>query len=455
MISYVLLTTTNIIILIFLQFIEHHILISSATKRGEFKTLSGRTVTVSGNDIITGNGFPIPVTSSILASPTIPVELPSTGANNETTTISANLKIYFLSRPLEGGIAAPSRIDELQSKNIRGYIGFLRSFPDSEPIFTELEKELKIIQYDLINRGDIPPAERIDNAAKDLNDVCLYITDELLNTDMLSTENEFELEQQKIQILQCLESWTTERLHDIILDVLRNQLKSDLTELRTNLDTNMNKTANDFSIKPIFQCNYTLVIEKFKELNKALTPLEKLHIIRDATLLVHKCVETSLENSNVDISDIEMGADDILPILAWILLSLQKESLAIINNTLSSSSSSTTTNNNTNTTTPPAGRTIRASSSLSSFASLTLGSSPRNTSTGAPTTPNAGNSTNVNNVPLLTSDLPLHLAFIQRFHLPGCGELELSLLGYRLANLEQALNYFRTRKSDKEDEENR
>lgn len=375
----------------------------------------------------------------------------SSSSSSSNTTVSANLKVYFLSRPLEGGIAAPSRIDELQGNNVRGYIGFLRSLPDTEPIFTELDEELKIIQYDLLNRGDIPPTERIDNAAKDLNEVCIYIAEALLNTDTFEPSStgkgknnkQEDDDHQQIQILQCLESWTTERLHDILLDVLRHQLNTDVTELRTNLNTYMNKTADDFSIKPIFQCNYTPVIEKFKELTKAFTPLEKLHVIRDATLLIHKCVETSLENTNVDISEVEMGADDILPILAWILLLVQKDAL-------NGKSTASTTTTAANTTTSPIGRALKSSSSFTSFAGLSLGSSPRTTS-GGPTVGGGTSSSASSANSLFTSDLPLHLSFIQRFHLPGCGELELSLLGYRLANLEQALNYFRTCKTDDED----
>jgi len=36
----------------------------------------------------------------------------------------------------------------------------------------------------------------------------------------------------------------------------------------------------------------------------------------------------------------------------------------------------------------------------------------------------------------------LHFAFAQRFRLSSSGELELSQLGYRLANMQQALGYF-------------
>ena len=87
------------------------------------------------------------------------------------------------------------------------------------------------------------------------------------------------------------------------------------------------------------------------------------------------------EQTGVDLSEVDFGTDDELPILAWAVLQAQRLSLA--------------------------------------------------GGAAAPDTAGAG------------AELPLHLAFAQRWRLRGSGELEMSQLGFRLANLEQSLNLFR------------
>lgn len=189
-------------------------------------------------------------------------------------------------------------------------------------------------------------------------------------------------------MLQSLESSVTERLHDALIDLLRTELKDDVAALHQAMSESIaaEKTAADFGIKHSFRCDFTDAVKCLAQLPSKTTPLQKLHCIRDAALLIRKLVEMHLEANKVDLADVDLGADDELPMMAWIIHQLHASTATAASPP------------------PPAG---------------TSGSGP-------------------------ACELPLHFAFITRFHLPGCGELEKSILGYRLANMEQALNWFRT-----------
>jgi hypothetical protein len=411
---------------------EHHVLAPSS-KRGEFRTLSGRTVVISGAEIVTTSGFSTKVAAQILASPVIAVELPADSSSSSSSASAAasgdastsagplgdtgtspkpgNLRIYFISRPLEGGNATPSRVDELEPRGIRAYLGLLRSSPDAEPAFAELEAGVKEVLR-LLDRP-APPSQRVAAAQAELSALCERVSALLLDTTTFDEESDDGVERARQQILQCLESWCAERLHDHALGVLHAELHSDVELLRAALSeaAAAGKTAASFGIKPLFDVDYTPAIARLAEMVSLRSPLEKLHCIRDASMLVHKCVESALEAAGTDLADVEMGADDILPILAWLILRLHVGGAGTAAGAA-------------------AGGAGGAAASATPTSPGSKGTPPSTTAAAAAFCPTA-------------SELPVHFAFIQRFHLPESGELDVSLLGYRLANLEQALNYFR------------
>ena len=129
--------------------VSHHVLEAApGAPRGEFRTLSGRTAVVTASTVVAGAGFPARVEATILAASTIAVELPAEGA--DSVRRQGRLQLYFLSRPLEGGIAAPSSVDELTADGIRKYIALLQSAPDVDECFAQLEAGVEAIRRDLV-----------------------------------------------------------------------------------------------------------------------------------------------------------------------------------------------------------------------------------------------------------------------------------------------------------------
>jgi hypothetical protein len=189
-------------------------------------------------------------------------------------------------------------------------------------------------------------------------------------------------------------------------------------------------------VRPDFRCDYSRVVARLGDLARAPTPLEKLHVVRDASLLVHACVEAALEAAGRDLSDVEMGADDTLPVMAWIVLQLHMAGEAARSGGAGGRSGG-----------GGAGAGAGAGAAASpppkaGGASGTPGAAPTSPAAASPPPLAAALPAPPSPLEGLAADLPAHFAFVQRFHVPGAGELERSLLGYRLANAEQAVNYF-------------
>jgi hypothetical protein len=426
--------------------VRHHVLEPApGAPRGEFRTLSGRTAVVTATSVVTGAGFAARVEATILAASTIAVELPPAAADVGTAggaRRQGRLQLYFLSRPLEGGLAAPSSVDELTADGIRKYLALLRSAPDVDACFEELEEGVGEIARGLAARrgaagegaaaaasgnaaggsaistaaAPLPPpppppplpsdaaagaatcevpaqlprqlplppplaasaaaaaASACANAELALRVLCESVCEQALDSATFEDDSDEAFARSRQQVSQCLESWCAERLHDVAIAALRDELAGDVAQLRASLARAAGRSQADLGIKPAFRCDFSEVARLLAELPRRRTPLEKLHCVRDASLRARALVERHLEAARVDLAEVDFGADDELPILAHAILLLDAEA-------------------------------------------------------------GAGNSAG--------AELPVHLAFCQRFRLQASGELELSQLGYRLANLEQALGYFR------------
>jgi hypothetical protein len=168
------------------------------------------------------------------------------------------------------------------------------------------------------------------------------------------------------------------------MSLLKIELSTEINTLRLALITasQTGQTQDSIGIKRAFICDFDDVARILIGLHLRKTPLEKLHCIRDASMALRGLIEQHLEANKVSLDDVDLGADDELPILAWATLRAHVLSTTVVSGGDSSSDNDS------------------------------------------------------------GSDLPLHISFAQRFRLRGSGELELSQLGYRLANMEQALGFF-------------
>ena len=367
----------------------HHIVRSSGV-RGEFETLSGRKVVITGAEIIAGDGFPKRVVARIIGSDKIKFT-PEKSSKKDGDVDNLNLSVYFLTRPLEGGVEAPSSVDDIDHASVLQTIAMIRSAPETESLFDALQDAVALARLDI---QGIAPGQDVPQIEEYLQQQCEAVADAIVSSSLyLGYEDKSSSSGRgsssssgsgsgrrvsdgargripRRHVLQVLESWTMEQLHDDVLPALAASaaVRGEVEKLSRVFGALAGSTMEDFKIKPTFRCNLNPAVAALGLLRSAATPLEKLHCLRDTSLTLQRCVERHLEAQGTDLADVEYATDDILDMLLWVLVTGNGEHR--------------------------------------------------------------------------TCDMPAHLAYITRFHFAAENELVTSRLGYYLANFEQALGYF-------------
>ena len=111
-----------------------------------------------------------------------------------------------------------------------------------------------------------------------------------------------------------------DQLHETVMQALLLSCRSEISQLGIVLKEMALSTQADLKIKPEFRCNLSPAIAALGLLRTSVTPLEKLHCIRDVSLTVQRCLERHLEDNNVDLGSVEFATDDMLDMLLWVII---------------------------------------------------------------------------------------------------------------------------------------
>ena len=303
--------------------LSHHILRPTGV-RGEFVSLSGRGVSISGASVVAGAGFPVRVTATMLSHDRLPFTLlpgeeagdappppPPPTSSPGRPPPPPGISYFFLSRPLEGGLAAAPSTAELDHGSVLRIIGVLRSDPASEPVFAGLEEALRLAEGELQDRetgvgAPLPPIAEL------LREECSSAADALLLEPSLSST------MSRRTILQVLESWAMERLSAPLMDALSDFLSDRTSSLARVLTSMAGCSQDEVGIKPLFQGSFAPAIALLGLLPSAATPLEKLQVLRDVCTTAQGCIERRLEERGVDLGDVDFATDDVLDTMLWL-----------------------------------------------------------------------------------------------------------------------------------------
>ena len=239
------------------------------------------------------------------------------------------LRVYFISRPLDGGIAAPGGTDDMDHGSILRYVAMLRASPETESVFVGLDAAVARASAELRARRPGAPVPRVERA---LAAACRAAADALLSTSFASDAvadsgaggGGGAREAMRRQLLQIVESLVMEKLHALVLPALEDELAGDCARLGATLTALAGRDQAAMGIKPLFCGRFDPVVAILGLLHCSVTPLEKLHCLRDTTLTLMRCVEAELDKRGVDLADVDLATDDIIDILLYVVVAGQR-----------------------------------------------------------------------------------------------------------------------------------
>ncbi len=382
--------------------VAHHVLRrkEGADARGEFTTLSDRTVAVSGSRLSAGAGFPAPASAALLDSKSKFVELPG-GA-------SGKLQLYFISRPLEGGIDAPASFDEMTEAALGELLGFLRMSPGAEAPLVRLreqvellavacetggaslrERAAELLDIEILEEGEgedsgsggggpPPPPREWEDAplAQALQHLLSGAAEEVVAqcSGLARLPGASAGAALDRQVLLSLQAECCRRLHAPVLALLRGVLRGECSRLAAALAAAAALPPQALGLKKRYACNLTGALGALVAVPRAPCPLSKLQALAAARAAMVGCLEAHLRAEEKDLSEEDFGADDELPLMTALLALAWAQG---------------------------AGSQARAAA----------------------------------------AELPLHVAYIQVCHHPGAAALQRSRLGYTLANWDSAMRW--------------
>jgi hypothetical protein len=302
--------------------VEHHVLRPEGG-RGNHVTLSGRRVIVTSSDISTVDGFPRDVSAALLQTHRLVIDSRTAivirGHRGLLSSTELALNLYYISRPLDGGLSGPAYPDELDHGAILAAVAMLRSSPETELVFDHLSSTNTRILH-RCHAGPLVEAD-LDQIQAELHAEWLAAARALAKTSFYSGDSAAAQLSAVMQLVQTVESWSMEQLSEILLQRTTEFVAGQCEVLRLAMARHAGKSAADFGVKSKIRCNLSASVGCLALVQSAVTPLEKLHCLRDTIKLTLKCVTRHLEESGVDLDDVEVGTDDILDMLLFIIVS--------------------------------------------------------------------------------------------------------------------------------------
>ena len=291
---------------------ETHVLKPSKTFPGEFITFNGRTVNIVGNKIVTKAGFPTGRTAKILFSE----EHAGSAFEN-----SGKFHILHLGRPLEGGVDAPSGTEEMNRAVIQKIIGMLRSYPEHESVFLRLNEFIAETKeyFDFYKGRPLHPKFE-DFVQFEMQ----YACETFLNSSCFRNLQKSSRKRQRAQLLQVLESYIMEGIHDVVFKWIAKEEEAHDLELTKILSGMSSWTQHDLGMRIEFQCPQDEAVMEFSKLTAAKTPLEKMLRLNGTHALINRGVERNLTSRYLDIGAHQMTTDDLLDQLIFVIICVSK-----------------------------------------------------------------------------------------------------------------------------------
>lgn len=200
----------------------------------------GKTVSIRGSHIVTGRGFDAPRKVRILLSEQLEIH-------------RQRVTVLHVSRPLAGGIAVPEDPNEIDVATFRRFTAILRSFPEHELAFVDLDETITQVQKlcaraELFSRYE----QTLPALLRDEYDAAVDAIVQAGGFDSDSDDNQPRASH-VLQIQQVVECYLMEQLHDAIFPRVVASCRAQDATLADVLRQMQHWSPADFGIRPGFQ----------------------------------------------------------------------------------------------------------------------------------------------------------------------------------------------------------
>ena len=284
-----------------------HILIPQRVG-GEFKTILGEHVYMSGNQLLCGAGFLEQREVNIISVDEI------TDSSGKVATM------LRINRPLVGGIVALDDAEEISLRAMFKYMAVLRSFPEAESSFIVLDDYIKEINY--VGSKSVDGFSRIQpSLAVSLQLQWERATEKLCRINALVSALGGGFDNTKRMIGQILESYLMYAVSGTVYPWMCSLLALDDKRLYEYLETLQHYTQSDLGIPPALQCCQIEAVTELRTLRCAETPVDKLLVLKRAVKFIRTRIDRNVK-SKFPQDDVELATDDIVLLIIWCLLQL-------------------------------------------------------------------------------------------------------------------------------------
>ncbi|KAE9195487.1 hypothetical protein PF002_g23307 [Phytophthora fragariae] len=280
---------------------------------GQYNTLNGKQVAVVGSHIHTGKGFKDRRQVRILLSEKREIQL-------------QELTVLHISRPLEGGIEIPEDPSEIDVATFRKYTAILRSFPENELVFYQLDETVS--QVHKICMQEQVYERYKQTLPANLKEEWEAAVEELIHAGSFDdVEEDYRLQRRHgggvshlLQIQQVVECYLMESLHDLIFPRVVASCQEQDRKLQQVLYRMRHYTPEDFGLQKEFQCFASEARDTLLTVVEKKTPLDMLLVFKACIDRVSDAITRNIKLRRLDFEAYQLTTDDILDQLLFVLV---------------------------------------------------------------------------------------------------------------------------------------
>eukprot|EP01091_Cochliopodium_minus_P017623 TRINITY_DN6956_c0_g1_i1.p1 TRINITY_DN6956_c0_g1~~TRINITY_DN6956_c0_g1_i1.p1 ORF type:complete len:438 (-),score=106.31 TRINITY_DN6956_c0_g1_i1:568-1851(-) len=281
--------------------IDTHILVPSPFIMGEYITLNGKTLEIDNSNVITKKGFDQNRTAKILFE-----ELFYNKDYKKFTVVC-------IDKPLQGKLnqKKTQETDELNlpppnKRTFNECEKFLYSFPENELVLKKIEEYIKSFckNYFIVKGFE-------HHSKKKAEELIERASDDLLCVNVIFRKA-YNLNKNFDDLQLVIENFVMGKLSEKVYGTIGDIYTKEDDETFKAINSSQSLQKTDVGVTEAFlDLNLENPIKLFQTMQNAITPLDKLFILKETIQAINN------EASNLNIS---VGSDDLLPLLVYIVL---------------------------------------------------------------------------------------------------------------------------------------